>query len=1307
MLTVDNYGKTLSSTFDSKIASAAQKIKPKVVAYWLESKNITSLSASVDVPNQHSSSSNDDLGGDLGYYFTADQAANGIERQSYTWAVADAKDVDGRVIRADGNWYAMPSSLEDYYEYGWWSGTVSDSSVDPTYGGYGFSDNPTLTLSFDSMKCNHIRVCTSEYYGQVYTYRLTVRSGDSGMPNPLYTEVITIPSGSYFYEHYLPASVGHSTINQVVLEVLTVKNPSDYARIQEVNTIYKTDVSDDVITYSWDKTRDLHVTELPIAGSSSGSVAFTFDNTAKDYSIFSSSSTYGPYMKKNVKLETTLGWQIVKSEDLYVDATLSANISSSDTTITLTNTDDLPDGGAGNYFVMIIDPDSKNREFILVESVDDTYTITANQRGYNNSIARSHLSGTTVRFETFEYVPYTESYVDEWSSSSQSMTVSANTSDWTKFASENIITNGFLLEKATVSDAVKNLLLKTNFPQKRIKNLNRYERSALERNAILHMNFSERVTDRGSGLLPVKNGLRARFFSMPTESFNKVKDIKADALDRELTDLEKALGESTYVYSDYMINTQDINYDSAYALDLVDYSFVDISGVTVVDYFNGVFDGYYTPDNSGSQYLGISIAHGGVRVYLDDSLIINSWQIHPVSAGQYSDLVSEELDLIAGKPYKIRIEFFHVASTNGVDNFSIYLSYAVGANPMAVVPLESCYTMAAIDRIGSNDAPYTPASEDRNHVQNNGVYVGEVSVGNTGGLVSDDENLSVYFDGSSTYMRMPYDLSWDVNDSTSENYSGSWSMELNVKPSTAGFSGDYAYISSFDDASSATAGFEFFNSSASNGFKVVTSSGTESVSTSNNLSTSEWSHIVVTFDGTTLKYYLNGDEKNSLTVVGSILSWDNLDLCFGGRNAYYLIGSGEVAPTSLKDFYCDQFVLYNKALSATDVADRYTETVMQPLTIYPFLYGNEASVRDIVEEITLADLGRFYIDELNDARYEHFYRFFEESIDQHANTQLTIDDDNYILSADYNVQLQTNKVVVKVANLSTVQTRVQPLWRPEDPTTLAVINLESNVSSTADSITVSSTVDPPFFRSGYLVIDSEIIKYSSKTPSTFNGLKRGLFGTTAASHTANTPVREVRYWDLKYDNAPAYEIRSPLISGIEFESPNQIDLLQFTTNNYGARLIIAANTNVDKGTFVFAEGTDPVTEKVSFTSIAGRPIVITDQGSQVEEEIEDPSAAISDNIRLYGLKEIVIENRYVTDFAHAQKLADFIISKMTTPVPVLNIGTMLTPKVQVGDRIKISSLDSFDIINGEYWVVAKNYTYGDSPSQTMMIRRVV
>jgi hypothetical protein len=58
-------------------------------------------------------------------------------------------------------------------------------------------------------------------------------------------------------------------------------------------------------------------------------------------------------------------------------------------------------------------------------------------------------------------------------------------------------------------------------------------------------------------------------------------------------------------------------------------------------------------------------------------------------------------------------------------------------------------------------------------------------------------------------------------------------------------------------------------------------------------------------------------------------------------------------------------------------------------------------------------------------------------------------------------------------------------------------------------------------------------------------------------------------------------------------------------------------------------------------------------------------------------------------------------------VPILNLTTIPTPKIEVGDKIRIASLDAFDIVNGDYWVVSKNYQYSSSPSQSMVLRKVV
>lgn len=1297
MINIDIYGKPLSSTFNSKISATSQRLKPKILIDWLDTRHCANLTVTTNDSHPNSSL------GNIGYFFVPKQAVNGITRQSYTWGVADALDTNGKTIKADGNWHAMPKDLSDNYEFGWWSNTKSNSNTHATYNGYGFGSNPTITTQFDNRKCNLIRITTSEFYGKIDTYRITVRSNDVGVPNPLLTEVVRIQDDRYFFDHWLPPSVGHTTIYRVEIEILTVKNPQDRARINEIDVVYQVDISDYIVSSSIDKIRDIHESSLPIAGASSGSVKAELDNSGKDFNVFGAASAYGIFMKKDLRIQATTGWQILKNDNEYIDKTLRTAISTSSMSMSISNTDDLPSGGPGDHFIMIIDPDKYTKEIVLCSAKSGTYDITIEQRGYGNTVARSHNTGAIVRFETFEYPAYTEAYIDEWSASSDSMTVQMSATDWSKFMAEKVVTNGFFLEKTTVPSACEKLLMSCNFPRKKIKTLNRYDITARKLGAILHYDFNESSIDRSGNSVSVADGLRSRFFGLPSSSYHKVKDITADALDRELSQLEKALGETTFVSPSYVVNSTAISSNS-YCLEIGEassFSFIGNDNTTYSEYFNCVFDGFFIPYESGEQYIVMEIANGGVRVFLDDTLILNEWRTHPVSAGTYYTAESEELNLSVGKPYRIRIEAFHKTG-----DFAMRFLHAMGSDPASEVTPDMTKTIAVIDRVGSKNAPYTPASLDRNKQQNYALYLGGGDIGVTGGMTSSTENKACQL-GSSKYIRLPYDSSWDVLSNASINYTGNWTIEMLIKTNSV-FANSGVYLSTWVDSGATAKGFEFWSNSTGNGMNLVTSAGYSSVASNTSLSTSNWSHICSTYNSSnkTISYYVNGDLKQSITLSSnvSVPAISNASITFGGKNSYYNEATGaEVAPPTIQNIMFDEFIIYNNALTSDDVKNRYIETQMQELTVYPFLYGGESPVRQIVDEITLADLGRFYIDELNNARYDHYYKLFEPSIDQHANIQASINDDAHILSADYSVQIQANKVVVKISGISSNMVGVQPLWRASDPTTLAAINLESNLTSNALSMYVSTTVDPPFSKAGYVIIDNEIIKYNDKTPNSFLNLERGYFNTTAASHNANTKIREVRQWDLKYDKAPAFQVKSPFITGILFEEPDEIELIRFVPSAYGAELIIAASNNVDKGTFVFAEGTNPLTEKVSFTSIAGIPVVVTEQNSQVKEQVAD----LDENIRLYGLKEIVIENKFITDFNHGQKIANFIISKMSTPVPILNISTIPTPKIQVGDRIRISSMDAFDIINGDYWVMSKNYTYSSNPSQTMTLRKVV
>jgi hypothetical protein len=69
-------------------------------------------------------------------------------------------------------------------------------------------------------------------------------------------------------------------------------------------------------------------------------------------------------------------------------------------------------------------------------------------------------------------------------------------------------------------------------------------------------------------------------------------------------------------------------------------------------------------------------------------------------------------------------------------------------------------------------------------------------------------------------------------------------------------------------------------------------------------------------------------------------------------------------------------------------------------------------------------------------------------------------------------------------------------------------------------------------------------------------------------------------------------------------------------------------------------------------------------------------------------------------------LADFIIDKTQTPVPIINISITTMPKIQLGDRIRITTLSALDISNTDYWVISYNMSIADNVTQNLVLRKV-
>lgn len=1361
MLTKDIYGKKLSNSFNSAISSYAQFVKPKITIKLLDSRHLT-LSNSIINNDSHIydvtfNSTNDTIlipiynfsngctikftsvpansninanqeyyivnanttsrlyklsttsGGSainitangnatvdnstvntLGYYFTEKQALNGFERQSFTWAVCDAKEKDGTVIKADGTWHALPSNLDDNYEYGWW--TKSKSQANGV-----FASSPTLTIPIEPTKINKIKIVTSEFYGQVKQCTVVISNTTYGN---LLNKVLTFDNDEFYKEITINSNIAITSnyiADQISISIDSTKNGNDHGRIQEICPYYEVDITDYIMNFSLDRTRDVHESSLPIGGSQSSKVSITIDNTTKDWNIFNTNSKYGKYMAKDLKVNIAAGWRIKKTEDSISQTTLRSNISNSSTSISVIDTDILPVGGVDNYFIITIDPDTDNEEIILCNTITDNTTITVVQRGYASTTAVSHTTGAVVRFDPYEYVPMGEFYIDEWSTSANDMSVSISASDYGKFLNEKTLTKGFLFSSTQVGEVVENLLLRSNFPKKNIKYIKRYSKDISAKGGVARYTFNEGAIDRDGVKIELDESLRCRFWGMSAGEEYNYQNIYADILDKQLTTEDLAKNLKAYTPASYTALSKDISTSylgNVGSVCLNNYFFTsDQNSTEYKKYFNGVIDGYYIPATDGNQDLIVDIQNGGARVFLDDTLISSNWKENTTltSISAYTYRGNSFLNLTAGTPYRLRIEFFH-GSGDGNFILRLYKNNSTLTNKTLVTNAET-RTTSAKDTIGSRDASFLTSTADFNHHQNDGIYYSNCALTQVSGIVSENNNYSsTLSDGG--YIRIPNHSSISISEKN-------FSYEIFAKFENGVFSGTGEYLSSWSNATP-TSGFEFYSNTSGHGLKIISSSGVQTVSNSTILGDSYFAHIIATYNANTklLSYYLDGELAGSTTVSGTIATQAS-DITIGGRGSSFTSGA-PVAPSLTRDFTIDEFAIYKKCLSSDDILERYYSSQIESLELFQYLYGVDETIRQSIDEISLAGLGRFYIDEENNARYEHYKRFYEPFIAQHSEIQYDFSDSTNILGSDLQVQLQANKVTVKVPQVKIESDVDASLWQAEDPTTLLATDLQADLNVGETYMTVSSTVSPDFYNSGYVIVDNEIIKYNSKNGNQFLDLTRAQLGTVEANHVVGAKVREVKIYQLKFDKAPAFSIKAPLVAAISREEPDLINILKFDPTPYSAELILAASNSVPVGGMVYVEGKDPEDNALPYyTTIAGIPVLSSENSEQASDQVE----SLNDNIRKYGLKEIIIDNKFITNIDYAKELCKFIIDNISDPVPIINLDIMSVPTLQLGDRIRITTLDAFDIINGEYWVVSQNFSYADSISHNLVLRK--
>ena len=208
-----------------------------------------------------------------------------------------------------------------------------------------------------------------------------------------------------------------------------------------------------------------------------------------------------------------------------------------------------------------------------------------------------------------------------------------------------------------------------------------------------------------------------------------------------------------------------------------------------------------------------------------------------------------------------------------------------------------------MDELSSGSAPVT-----RYDVTGGSTLYGFSFTPGTDGWTSGVFGGGLQFNGSTDYVDMGLKSSYTPSSALTVSEWVNWSAF------TSG-SGGYATVS---NSTSSTNGYAIYQNTSAPYNKLVayvytSNNGVRSVTGSTLLSTGTWYHVVLTYDGSNVRLYLNGVQEGSIAGTGTITT-STADLLFGSQ---YTSGGAKFTGT------LDDVRIYNRALSSSEINDQY------------------------------------------------------------------------------------------------------------------------------------------------------------------------------------------------------------------------------------------------------------------------------------------------------------------------------------------------------------------------------------------------
>jgi hypothetical protein len=176
--------------------------------------------------------------------------------------------------------------------------------------------------------------------------------------------------------------------------------------------------------------------------------------------------------------------------------------------------------------------------------------------------------------------------------------------------------------------------------------------------------------------------------------------------------------------------------------------------------------------------------------------------------------------------------------------------------------------------------------------------------------------------------------------------------------------------------------------------------------------------------------------------------------------------------------------LFDRALTFDELNKHYRSFAANGLVKFNYLYFFDQTYWDGMLDFATADVAMFYFDENNKFTYDH-REILNENVDNRYTTVQSVFNEKNIINGSHIVDIEANKIVIKVNPKSRIKNNFQSVWVPKDDESLAITKLTEPVTVNSSVIKVANTESPIWPQSGYFKINNEIIKYNNRNVNNF------------------------------------------------------------------------------------------------------------------------------------------------------------------------------------------------------------------------------